>query len=205
MSAAAAVVDRRRWTAARVSLAAALVGVALIGLLVSRGGGSPGPIVVSLNGSVLTTLEPDNLTALQRAEQQISALPGVRSEEGPASAIEAGAVQADREIAAQVARPGNRLAGDPAHHLDQVLVRDGYSAMPSLTEQSFVGQFVFGNGVGPRPALAAIFPDSYHARVIVSYRDGLGGSQVDALRRRIGQIVAAAGLTGVQSSVRVGL
>jgi hypothetical protein len=203
----AAVADRRRWRAARLPLVVALTGAVLGALLLalSGGGSASRPIVVSLNGSLLLTLEPGNLTALQHAEQQISALPGVTAVQGPASVIAAAVVQADRQIATQVAQPGNKLAGNPAHHLDQVLVRNGYSAMPSLTDQSFIGQVVFGNGVGPRPALARIFPDSNHARVIVRYGAGVAGSQLSALRRRIAQIIAAAGLTDIQSGVRVGL
>jgi hypothetical protein len=162
--------------------------------------GTPSPIGFTLQGNVATTLDPANLAAEAALERRIAALRGVASVLGPASMIEQRAAQTNVAIAHYVAAMAP--AGPAARRKDlaTVLVHYGYIGLPSLANQSFVGQLIFGSGTAPARRFAAVFPDGDHARVTVGLDRGVSDGRAQALRAQIERLVAGARLQGVKAS-----
>jgi hypothetical protein len=176
-----------------------LVGVALLAALLVIWGVSTlrptsggGRIVISLRGDLATTLDPANLKILVALEQRITSLPGVRKVSGPGTFIVQTAEQVDRAIRQDVAAGQARGA---------LLVRYGYVGVPSIDNESFVGQLIFGSGTQPKPRFASLFPDGYHALVLVRPQAGLSDARMQALGTQIERLVKAAPLQGVSGSV----
>jgi hypothetical protein len=171
----------------------AVIGVLGAAWSVSSASGD-GAIVLSLRADLATTLDPANLPAEAALERRIAALPGVSSVTGPASFIEQSARRLNREIASEVAamHPSGAVAARKA--LATALVHYGYVGLPSLANQSFIGQLVFGSGTMPERRFAWLFPDEHHARVVIHPR----GSEAQGLRAEIGRLLAGAQLQGVQ-------
>ena len=180
-------------------LVAGLVLWAATQFLVS--GSTRAPIVISLRGNVATTLDPANLTADAVLERRISALPGVASVLGPATLIDRQAAQINVAIRGDVAAmsPADRAAARKA--LATVLVHYGYVGLPSLGNQSFIGQLIFGSGTAPKRQFAAVFPDDGHARVTIELRGHMSDARAQALRTRIGRLLTETQLQGVGASL----
>jgi hypothetical protein len=177
----------RRWLlGAAVLLAAAVV---IWGAGVLRPGPADKPFVISLRGNLTTTLDPTNLKVLVALERRITSLPGVQTVSGPGTFIAQTADRVDRAIRQNVA------AGQA---LDALLVRYGYVGVPSIDNESFVGQLIFGSGTQPKPQFAWLFPDDYHALVLVRPRAGLSDARTQALGSQIERLVEGAPLEGVQ-------
>jgi predicted RND superfamily exporter protein len=161
------------------------------------------PIVVSLQGDLTTTLAAPNLVNLLALERQIASLRGVQAVFGPGTFIQQTVNQIDGVIRQDLIKAGANAAGAVATHqqLKDLLVRYGYIGVPSITNDSFVGQLVFGSGTEPKQRFAWLFPDARHALVLVRPRAGLSDPQTRALGSRIEQLVKAAPLQDVQPLV----
>ena len=159
------------------------------------------PIVVRLAGNLQVTLAPGNLQVLRDLEGRISALPGVTAVAGPARFISQTAAQVRRLIAEQLAQPGFTSGANAPSRLSDLLVRYGYSGLPSLSNQSFVGQLVFGSGAEPKPRLAWLFPDGNEALVTVRPGAGLSAARTRVLAGQILALARSAPLDGVTASV----
>jgi hypothetical protein len=159
------------------------------------------PILVRLQGNLQVTLAPANLQALHDLEGRISGLPGVKAVAGPARFISQTAVQIRRLIAEQLAQPGFTSGANAPSRLSDLLVRYGYTGLPSLSNESFVGQLVFGSAAEPKPRLAWLFPDGNDALVSVRPRSGLSAAQTRALAAQILTLARSAPLDGVAPSV----
>jgi hypothetical protein len=158
-----------------------------------------GPIVVSLQGNLATTLDPANLNILIALERRITALPGVQTVFGPGTFIGQSVRQADRAISRDLKALHASGAAARRQQLSDLLVRYGYVGAPSIDNQSFVGQLIFGSGTQPKQRLAWLFPDDAHARVLVRPRAGLSGVQTHGLANQIRRLVKATPLQGVQA------
>jgi hypothetical protein len=194
---------RQRAFARRQVLLMALVlgGIALwAATQIGRSGTAGGSIVVSLRGNVATTLDPANLSSEAALERQIAALAGVRSVLGPATLIERQAAQTRIAIRRYVAamKPAGAVAA--GKDLATVLVHYGYIGLPSLANQSFVGQLIFGSGTAPERRFAAVFPDGDDARVTITLGPR-GSDEETRLLARIERLVAGAQLQGVKASL----
>jgi hypothetical protein len=156
------------------------------------------PIVVSLQGNLATTLDPANLNVLVALERRIASLAGVQTVLGPGRFIQENVDQVDRAIRQKVAalRPSGLSVREA---LSELLVRYGYIGVPSIGNESFVGQLIFGSGTRPKQRLAWLFPDNNHALLLVRPRPGLGAARTRALANQLGQLVKAAPLQGVQT------
>jgi hypothetical protein len=178
-----------------VTLIAALAIAAAAAL--PGGGAKERPITFSLRGDVATILDPSNLRALVALERQIGALPGVRAVTGPGKFVERSINATNRTIRQQLATSRPQRAGAARRRLADLLVRYGYEGMPSLDNESFIGQLIFGSSTRPRPGLAWLLPDRDHALVLVRPRPGLGGAGALKLGRQIRRLVDAAPLGGI--------
>jgi hypothetical protein len=190
-----------------IAIVAGLIGA--VGLVGVQSGGhsarSETTIVLSLHGDLATTLAPANLKALLALERQIAALPAVKAVSGPASFIAQAGAEANRAIAQQLARPGFAAGANRPSRLKDLLVRYGYVGLPSLSNESFVGELVFGSGSAPKLSLARLFPDGNDGLVTVRPRAGLTGGQMRALTSRIAELASAAPLIDIQTRVSEGL
>lgn len=189
---------RRRLPAALAALLLASIAIWAGSTLRPTRGGKP--LVISLQGNLTTTLDPPNLKILVALERRITSLPGVRTVSGPATFIRQTAERIDRVIrqdlaGAHASRRGARQT------LSALLVRYGYIGFPSIDNESFVGQLIFGSGTQPKPSFAWLFPDDYHALVLVRPRVGLSDARMQALGNQIEGLVKAAPLQGVSGSV----
>lgn len=181
-------------------MALLLAGIALWGATQILGGTGGGTIVVSLRGNVATTLDPANLSAEAALERQLAALSGVRSVLGPATLIERQAAQTRIAIRRYVAAMKPAAAVAARKDLATVLVHYGYIGLPSLANQSFIGQLIFGSGTVPQRRFAAVFPGGDDARVTITL--GPRGRDAEAqLLARIERLVAGAQLQGVKASL----
>jgi hypothetical protein len=181
-----------------------LAGVALLAAT-TLGLGGPGraqPFVVSLRGPLATTLDPANLSAEAALERRLARLPGVRSVLGPATLIERQASALSEQIDRLVARqhPASRAAA--RKDLDAVLVHYGYIGRPSLRNQSFIGELIFGAGVVPLRRFAAVLPDAGHARVVILPRAELAAAGLRRLTADVRRLVTGAQLQGVEAVLR---
>lgn len=165
------------------------------------GGSGRGPIVISLRGNLATTLDPANLTAEAVLERRLAALPGVASVLGPATLIERQAAQANVAIRGYVAATSPAGPAAARKALATVLVHYGYIGLPSLANQSFIGQLIFGSGTAPKRRFSAVFPGDDYARVTIVLRADVGDAQAQVLRARIERLVRSAQLQGVKASV----
>jgi predicted RND superfamily exporter protein len=156
------------------------------------------PIVVSLGGNLATTLDPANLNVLVALERRIASLAGVQAVLGPGRLIQENVDQIDRAIRQKVA--ALRTSGLSAQQaMSDVLVRYGYVGVPSIDNESFVGQLIFGSGTRPEQRFAWLFPDDNHALVLVRPRPGLSGALTQALANEVSRLCQSAPLQGVQT------
>jgi predicted RND superfamily exporter protein len=159
------------------------------------------PIVVSLQGNLATTLDPANLNVLVALERRISSLAGVQTVFGPGTFIQQTADQIDGVIRQDLVALHTRGAAAARQDLSDMIIRYGYIGVPSVDNEDFVGQLIFGSGTQPKQRFAWLFPDDYHALVIVRPRAGLSDARTLALGKQIEQLVGAAPLEGVQTLV----
>jgi predicted RND superfamily exporter protein len=157
------------------------------------------PITISLQGNLATTLDPSNLHVLVTLERRLASLPGVRMVSGPGTFIEQTVYEIDGVIDRELAATGSRGAAAARQELSELLVRYGYTGVPSLDNTSFVGQLIFGAGTQPKQRFAWLFPDDDHALVLVRPQAGLSDAGMRALSDRIKRLVGAAPLQGVQT------
>jgi predicted RND superfamily exporter protein len=160
-----------------------------------------GPIVVSFQGNLATTLDPANLNILIALEQRITALQGVQAVSGPGTFIEQSARQADRAISRDLAALHASGPAARRQQLNDLLVRYGYVGVPTIDNESFVGQLIFGSGTQPKQQFASLFPDDAHALVLVRPRAELNDALTQALANRIKRLVNATPLQGVQALI----
>lgn len=159
------------------------------------------PIVVSLEGNLATTLDPTNLHALVSLERRLASLPGVKTASGPGTFVQQTVGEVDGVIRQELAAARSSGGAAARQELSALLVRYGYTGMPSIDNESFVGQLVFGSGTAPKRRFAWLFPDDDHALVLVRPRAALGDTQTRALLARLRQLVESAPLDGVQTHV----
>jgi hypothetical protein len=160
-----------------------------------------GPIVISLQGNLATTLDPANLSTLVALERRITALPGVQTVIGPGTFIQQSVEETNRAIRQHLAALHARGPAAARQALSDLLVRYGYSGVPSIDNGSFVGQLIFGSGTQPMQRFAWLFPDNDHAHVLVRPRAGLSDAKTQVLGDQIKRLVGAAPLQGVSGSV----
>lgn len=156
------------------------------------------PIVISLKGNLVTTLDPANLNILVTLERRITSLPGVQTVFGPGTFIQHSVDQTDHAISQHLAAARARGPAARRQQLSDLLVRYGYTGVPSIDNESFVGQLIFGSGTQPERRLAWLFPDGDHALLLVRLRAGLSGAQTEALASHIQRLAKAVPLQGVQ-------
>lgn len=168
---------------------------------VGLGGTAAGTIVVSLHGNVATTLDPANLRTETALERQIAALPGVQSVLGPATLIERQATQTRNTIRREVAAMHPARSAAAQKDLATVLVHYGYVGLPSLANQSFIGQLIFGSETAPERRFVAVFPDGNRARVTIRLDPRVSDDDRARLRDRVERLVAGAPLEGVKASL----
>jgi predicted RND superfamily exporter protein len=156
------------------------------------------PIVVPLQGDLATTLDPPNLAALLTLERRVASLRGIHSVLGPATFVEQTVNQFKDVIRQTLSQPGQGPARSNPQRLQDLLVRYGYTGVPSLSNASFVGQLVFGSGTQPKQNVAWLFPDASHALLLIRPRAGLSDAEKRTLSSRIEQLVTAAPLEGVE-------
>jgi predicted RND superfamily exporter protein len=160
------------------------------------------PIVISLEGDLVSTLTPDNLAALLVLERRLGALHGVKTVSGPGTYIHQTASQVNGLMQQELrqAQSAGRVAVQ--RQRATLMVRYGYIGTPSLTNSSFVGQLVFGSGTAPKRQFAWLFPDGTHAVVLVRPLPGLSDSQTRALTSEVRRLVTATLLTDVRAIMR---
>jgi hypothetical protein len=156
-------------------------------------------IVVSLQGNLMTTLDPANLDILIALERRIRALPGVQTVSGPGTFIEQSVRRADLAISMDLDAVHASGPAARRQQLSDLLVRYGYMGVPSIDNESFVGQLIFGSGTQPKQQFAWLFPDDAHALVHVRPRDGLSLARTHALGNQIERLLKAEPLEGVQA------
>jgi hypothetical protein len=160
-----------------------------------------GAIVISLRGNLATTVDPTNVNILVALERRIAALPGVQTVLGPATFIARSADQTNRAISRDLAAVHASGPAARRQQRDALLVRYGYIGVPSIDNESFVGELIFGSGTQPKPQLASLFPDNAHARVLVRPRAGLSDTRAKALGDQIERLVVAAPFQTVQAFI----
>jgi hypothetical protein len=187
----------------RQALLAALL-LASIAILVAITQERPpgrGPIVISLQGNLATTLDPANLSTLVALERRITALSGVQTVLGPGTFIQQSVDRTDRAISQDLAAVHASGPVATRKELRDLLVRYGYTGLPSIDNGSFVGELIFGSGTQPKQRLASLFPDNDHAHVLVRPRAGLSDARSQVLGDQIKRLVETAPLQGVSWSV----
>jgi hypothetical protein len=160
-----------------------------------------GPIVISLHANLATTLDPPNLRTLVALERRIKALPGVQTATGPGTFIQASVEETNRAIRRDLAAVHASGPAVQRQRLNDLLVRYGYTGVPSIDNGSFVGQLIFGSGTQPKQSLGWLFPDNEHALVLVGPRAGLSDALTHVLGDQIRRLVQAVPLQGVSASV----
>jgi predicted RND superfamily exporter protein len=159
------------------------------------------PIVVSVQGDLATTLDPTNLTVLASLERRITSLSGVRTVSGPGTLIVQSAQDVNRVISRDLAALHPSGPAAQRKQLSGLLVRYGYVGLPSIDNESFVGQLIFGSGTRPKQRFAWLFPDDTHTLVVVRPRAGLSEARTRSLQNEIKWLVRAAPLEGVQATL----
>jgi predicted RND superfamily exporter protein len=179
-------------------LLAVVAGLA-VSVLAGRRASSQRSIVISFQGDLVVTLAPDNLTALLALEHRLGALHGVKTVSGPGTYIQQTATHVNRLIQEELRQAQSAGSAAVQRRRATLMIRYGYSGMPSLTNSSFVGQLVFGSGTAPKRRFAWLFPDSTHALVLVRPLAGLSDSQTRELTTQVRRLVSATQLTEVRA------
>jgi predicted RND superfamily exporter protein len=183
-------------------LVLAIVAGLAAGLLTHQPASGHDQIVISLQGDLVTTLAPDNLTALLALEQRLGYLHGVKTVSGPGTYIQQTASQVNRLIQQELRQAQSAGSVAVRRARATLMVRYGYTGTPSLTNSSFVGQLVFGSSTAPKRQFAWLFPDGTHALVLVRPRAGLSDAQTRALTSEVRRLVTATPLTEVRAVMR---
>jgi hypothetical protein len=187
----------------RLALLAALLvtAIAIWGVSAQERSSGGKPIVISLQGNLATTLDPANLNVLVALERRITSLPGVQTVLGPGTFVVQAVDKTNRAIRQDLAAVHASGPAAARQQLNDLLVRYGYTGLPSIDNGSFVGELIFGSGTQPKQHLARLFPDADHALVLVRPRAGLSDARTQGLGGQIKRLVETAPLHGVSWSV----